>query len=291
MAKNILVIGAAGNVCIEAVKLLANKDVKLRIACRDPEKAKSMKIRNSEFKNFDYLNDDSFKDLFKGIDSWLLVSPPSHLNLHHQVGKMAELAVKAGVKNVVNVSALGIQDDNHPMRQIEQYIEDSGMHYTFIHPNCYMQNFNMYFRQSLVEEDAIRLPAGKAKTSFVDLRDVGKVTEIELLKDELKNKTFELTGPEALNLFHVADIFTDVLGRKIEYKEVDEDEYKAILQMDGWYDSSIDASINLCRYVKQGWNAVITSGVYDILGREATTFKDYAHDYADHWTVRVAQAE
>jgi uncharacterized protein YbjT (DUF2867 family) len=291
MAKNILVIGAAGNVCIEAVKLLADKDVKLRIACRDPEKAKSMNIPHSEFKNFDYLNDESFKELFNDIESWLLVSPPSHLNLHYQVGKMVGLAVQAGVKNIVNVSALGIQDDNHPMRQIEQYIEDSGMHYTFIHPNCYMQNFNMYFKQSIIEEDAIRLPAGKAKTSFVDLRDAGEVAEIELMKGELSNKTYELTGPDALNLFNIADIFSDGLGRKIEYKEVDEDEYKAILQMDGWYDASIDASINLCRYVKQGWNAIITTGVYDILGREPKTFKEYVHDYNNQWAVPVAETD
>lgn len=289
MGKNILIIGAAGNVCIEAVKLLADKDVKLRIACRDPEKAKSMNIANSEFKNFDYLNDDSFKDLFKDVESWLLVSPPSHLNLHHQIGKMVEIAVKDGVKNIVNVSALGIQDDSHPMRQIEQFIEDSGMNYTFIHPNCYMQNFNMYFRQSIVEEDSIRLPAGKAKTSFVDLRDVGEIAHIELMRDALGCKTYELTGQEALNLFHIADIFTDVLNRKIEYKEVDEDEYKAILQMDGWYEASIEASINLCRYVKQGWNAVITSGVNDILGKEPRKFVDYVKDYADQWTVPVTE--
>jgi uncharacterized protein YbjT (DUF2867 family) len=289
MGKNILIIGAAGNVCIEAVKLLADKDVKLRIACRDPEKAKSMNIANSEFKDFDYLNDDSFKDLFKDVESWLLVSPPSHLNLHQQIRKMVEIAVKDGVKNIVNVSALGIQDDSHPMRQIEQFIEDSGMNYTFIHPNCYMQNFNMYFRQSIVEENSIRLPAGKAKTSFVDLRDVGEIAHFELMRDALGCKTYELTGQEALNLFHIADIFTDVLNRKIEYKEVNEDEYKAILQMDGWYEASIEASINLCRYVKQGWNAVITSGVYDILGKEPRKFVDYVKDYADQWTVPVTE--
>jgi uncharacterized protein YbjT (DUF2867 family) len=291
MVKNILIIGAAGNVCIEAIKLLADKDVNLRIACRDPEKAKKMNIPNAEFKNFDYLNDDSFKHLFNGMQNWLLISPPSHLNLHHQVGKMVDLAVKAGVKNIINVSALGIQDDTHPLRQIEQYIEDSGMHYTFLRPNCYMQNFNMYFRQSIVEEDAIRLPAGHAKTSFLDMRDAGEVAEIELLKDELENKTHELTGPEALNLDHAADVLSKELGRKIEYKEVDESEYKAMLQMDGWYDASIDASINLCRYVKQGWNSIITPGVYDILGREPKTFKKYVHDYADQWPVSVAQTE
>ena len=291
MTKNILIVGAAGNVCIEAIKLLANKDVNLRIGCRDPERAKKMNIPGAEIVHFDYLNAESFKNLFDGIENWLLVSPPCHLNLQDQVGKMVSLAAKAGVRNVVNVSALGIVDDDHPMRQIEQYIEDSGMNYTFLRPNCFMQNFNMYFRQSIIEEDAIRLPAGKAKTSFVDLRDIGEVAAIELTKEVLKNNTYQLTGPEALNLFHVADIFTQGLGRKIEYKEVDEDAYRAILEMDGWFHPSIEGSINICRFVKQGWNALITSGIFDLLGREPKTFKNYVQDYVNHWVVPVAETE
>jgi len=286
MSKNILIIGAAGHyVTIEVIKLLANKDVNLRVACRHPEKAKKMNIPKAELKHFDYLNAEQFKDLFDGIENWMLVSPPSHLNLQDQVGKMVSIAAKAGVKNVVNISALGILDDSHPMRQIEQYIEDSGMNYTFLRPNCYMQNFNLYFRPSIVEEDTVRLPAGKTKTSFVDVRDVGEIAEKELTKDVLKNKTYQLTGPEALNLDQVANIFTEELGRKIEYKDVDEEEYRTMLELDGWHRESIDASIILCQYVKQGWNSMITSGVSDILGREARTFREYVQGNKNLWAV------
>lgn len=292
MSKNILIIGAAGHYAtIEVIKLLANKDVNLRVACRHPEKAKKMNIPKVELKQFDYLNAEQFNDLFDGIENWMLVSPPSHHNLQDQVGKMVSIAAKAGVKNVVNISALGIQDDSHPMRQIEQHIEDSGLNYTFLRPNCYMQNFNLYFRPSIVEEDAIRLPAGKTKTSLVDVRDVSEIAEKELTKDVLKNKTYQLTGPEALNLDQVANIFTEVLGRKIEYKDVDEEEYRTILQMDGWYRESIDASISLCRYVKQGWNSMITSGVSDILGREARTFREYVRGNKNLWAVPDTNSE
>lgn len=291
MVKNILIIGAAGNVCIEVINLLSKKDVNIRIACRNPGRAQKMNIPSAEIKEFDYHHPESFQNLFEGIDNWLLVSPPAHLRLHHQIGKMVEIAKKAGVKNVVNVSTLGIQDDTDPMRQIEKYIEDSGMHFTFLRPNTYMQHFNTYFRQSIIEEDAIRLPAGEARTSFLDLRDAAEVAEIELTKTQLENKTFLLTGNDALSLFEIADIFTEELGRKIEYKEVDENEYRVMLKTDGWYDESIDASISLCHFVKQGWNAMITSGVVDILGREPNTFRNYIKDYAEHWVVPLEHTE
>ena len=291
MGKNILIIGAAGNVCIEVIKLLSKKDIKLRIACRNPEKAQHMNIPHAEISAFDYLHPESFQNLFEGIDNWLLVSPPAHLNLQHQIGKMVELAKKEGVKNVVNVSKLGIQDDKHPMRQTEQFIEDSGMHFTFLRTNTYMQNFNTYFRQSIVEEGAIRLPAGDARTSFLDIRDGGEAAEIELLKNQLENKTYQLTGKEALSLFDVAKLFTEELNRKIEYREVNEEEYRVMLKIDGWYDVSIDAAIDLCRFVKQGWNAIITSGIVDILGREPNTFRNYIRDYTENWAVPLEYTE
>ena len=61
--------------------------------------------------------------------------------------------------------------------------------------------------------------------------------------------------------------------------------------MDGWFNPSIEGSINICRFVKQGWNALITSGIFDLLGREPKTFKNYVQDYVNHWVVPVAETE
>ena len=287
MDKSVLVIGARGNVCLEVIKILSEMGIKVKVGARKTEKAKAMNLTNAEIHHFDYCKPETFGTIFKDVDNWLIVSPPAFLRIQNCVMKVIDHAKENGVKNIVNISQLGIQDDEHPLRIIENHIENSGMKYSFLRPNCYMQYFNTYFRQSIIEDNAIKLPAGTAKTSFVDMRDVAEAASKLLLKDELKNHTYRLTGSEALNMYSIAEIMTEKLMRKIDYFEITEEQYRILLQFDGWHESSIDESIKLCRFVKQGWNSVVTDGVFDILGKEPRTFREYVNDYANYWNELV----
>jgi len=291
MKKNILVIGAAGNVCLEVIKVLGKKNVNIRVAARHPERAKNMDLPDCEIAVFDYLKPATFENICQGIDSLLIVSPPAHLNLQDNVKQVIDNAKNAGIKNIINISTMGIQDDSHPMRIIEDYIENSEINYTFLRPNCYMQYFNTFFKKSILEDDLIQAPAGKAKTSFVDMRDVGEAAGELLTEDILKNRTYQLTGNQALNLENIALILSEELGREIKYNEITEEDYRLLLKSEGWMDVSINASISLCRFVKQGWNAMITSGINDILGREPRTFKEYAQNYMKFWEVPLEHIE
>ncbi len=53
------------------------------------------------------------------------------------------------------------------------------------------------------------MPASKGKTSFVDARDVAAVTVKTLIEPGHENKTYPLTGGEALDYFEVARTFTE----------------------------------------------------------------------------------
>jgi uncharacterized protein YbjT (DUF2867 family) len=283
MDKSVLVIGAKGNVCLEVVKILTKMGVDVIVGARNTERAKAMHLPHTVIHHFDYCNPETFSTIFRNVDNWLLVSPPAYLNIHNCVKKVIDHAKENGVKNIVNISQLGIQNDEHPLRIIEEHIENSGMNYTFLRPNCYMQYFNTYFRPSIIEDNAIKLPAGSAKTSFVDVRDVAEAASKLLMQDELKNKTYRLTGSEALNMYSIAEIFTEVLLRKIDYFEITEEQYRMLLHFDGWLEKSIDESVGFCRFVKQGWNSVITDGIFDILGKDPIPFKKYVRDYAKYW--------
>ena len=88
-------------------------------------------------------------------------------------------------------------------------------------------------------------------------------------------------------MYSIAEILSKELQRKIEYVNITEDEYRINLQFEGWHETSINESIKLCQFVKQGWNSEITDGILDILGKEPYTFKDYAHDHVDYWKEMV----
>ena len=67
-------------------------------------------------------------------------------------------------------------------RQEEKILEESGIPYTILRPNGFMQNF---VRAGLIirSKNAFYLPPGDAKVSFVDVRDVAAVAT-ELLLTE-----------------------------------------------------------------------------------------------------------
>ncbi len=61
------------------------------------------------------------------------------------------------------------------MKKIEDHIRKSKVDSVFLRPNCYMQNFKDLFRNLIVEENQISVPADDAKICFVDVRDVADV--------------------------------------------------------------------------------------------------------------------
>jgi uncharacterized protein YbjT (DUF2867 family) len=62
----------------------------------------------------------------------------------------------------------------------EKIIEDSEIPYTFLRPPAFMQNFVTQFSHTIKIQNAFYVPAGDAKTSFVDARDIAAVTAMML---------------------------------------------------------------------------------------------------------------
>jgi uncharacterized protein YbjT (DUF2867 family) len=58
-----------------------------------------------------------------------------------------------------------------------------------------MQNFNTFWIQGIIKSNKILLPAGDAKVSFIDARDISDVATILLTSNIHNNKAFDLTDP------------------------------------------------------------------------------------------------
>src|SRR5205823_11713950 len=74
----------------------------------------------------------------------------------------------------------------------DQRVRESGLAFTFLPPNSFMQNFINYFPP---RDGAIYLPWGNGRASFVDARDIASVAARALTNEAHKNKIYTLTGP------------------------------------------------------------------------------------------------
>jgi uncharacterized protein YbjT (DUF2867 family) len=113
-----------------------------------------------------------------------------------------------------------------------------------------MQNFINFFGQTIKTQNAIYLPAGDGKVSFVDVRDIAAVaTEILLAKSngnkgrlqQHEYKKYDITGNYALTYSQAAEILSNVLGRRISYVSITEEDALNAMKRMGIEDWLIDA--------------------------------------------------
>lgn len=82
-----------------------------------------------------------------------------------------------------------------------------------------MQNFSTTLREDLVVKKLIFLPAGNARFTLVDIRDVGEVAAKIIVESEKHvNKSYELTCSEKLTFKEMAEKLSSGLGISITYQ-------------------------------------------------------------------------
>ncbi len=285
MSDKILVTGVTGNVGKEVINQLMAKDLPVRAAARNLDKAESADLKEAEIVLFDYDRLETLEPALTGIGHLFVVPPPVNPRQHELIIPMIDMAVQTGVRHIVNLSAMGAENNEAlPLRIAERHIENSGIAYTLLRPNWFMQNCNGFMLGGIREQGGIYVPAGEAKTSFIDIRDIAAAAVEALSTEKHLNRAYTLTGGKALNHYEMAKILSDVTGKNIQYFPMSEEDMRGALQSAGWTDESIEMSIDLYRSVRQGGTEYVSPDVATILGREPITFEQYAHDYAESWS-------
>ena len=125
----------------------------------------------------DYNKPETIINAVNGIDKLFLLTLPRP-DMSEITSSLINEAKKNNVKHVVKLSVLDAEAEPGIMitrmhRQEEKIIEKSGMPYTFLRAGAFMQNFINFFGQTIRTQNAIYLPVGDGKVSFVDVRDIG----------------------------------------------------------------------------------------------------------------------
>jgi uncharacterized protein YbjT (DUF2867 family) len=284
MPRTILVTGATGNVGAKVVAGLVKAGAKVQGAIQSAAKADSIKGLGAEPVEFDFNRAESMRAAFQGAEKVFLLTP--------FVPQMAEFGVraveearKAGVEYLVRMSALGA--DSKPAmrlaqwhREVEEAVESSGIPFTILRPNSFMQNYANYSAPSIKTEGAFYLPAGDGKVSLIDTRDVAAVVVETLITVGYEGIAYDLTGPEAISNHDIAETLSKVLGRRIRYVHVTDDQARKGMQQAGMPDWAIDALLELYAENRAGHTSILSPAVQQVTGKKPLTFAQFAKDYA-----------
>jgi uncharacterized protein YbjT (DUF2867 family) len=281
----ILITGASGNVGREVLKQITQTGVEVRAAFQSMSKAAGTPS-GVDIVSLDYNQAETFKTALKGVDRVFLVGPPT-AQLTALERKAMEVIAQSEVRQVVKLSAMGGRDAifTRQHAESEDYIQATGVPYTFLRPNGFMQNMVNYNAPTINAQSAFYGSEGDGRVSHIDIRDVAAVAVKALTEDGHVGRAYMLTGPEALTNKGIAQILSDELGREIRFINLAPAQLKEALLSAGVPEWNADALLDLQQLYREGKAATVTRDVEQILGRQPISFAQFFRDHKSAFEV------
>ncbi|MEW6346687.1 MAG: SDR family oxidoreductase [Pseudomonadota bacterium] len=273
----ILVTGAGGKIGTSLVDLI--KGVPFRATYNSPGKLVAARERGIDAMAIDYAKPDTLEPALQGVDTvFLLSAGPGHVQLEANIVAAAQ---RAGIKRIVKLSVWMADQELYEIgaghRAIERMIEKSGIPWTFLRPNGFMQNYlgdaatikahGAFYRQSM-----------DRGVSFIDVRDVARSALQVLTTSGHDNKAYELSGPERLTNVETANILSRVLGRIVTYVPVSAESARTAMRAAGLPNDRIDSIENLMSAYQKGVGESLTPDLENLIGQPAICFEQFVKD-------------
>jgi uncharacterized protein YbjT (DUF2867 family) len=276
-----ILITTAGKVGSAAARLIAQRDVPVRVLVRHPEKAASLANTGVEVFLGDLDAPESIDQALRDVSRVILVTQP----VLSQELSVIDRAQRAGIEHVVKITNKADAHSPIARRRIQSEIEDalaaSGLSYTLLCNNAYMQNFLM-MAPGIAQTGSFSTATGDGRIGHVDVRDVAAAAaEIALCSAGHVGKRYWPTGPESLSGNYVAEIFTRVLGRQVTFRPISYEEQKQAMINAGLPESVAKDNALAAAWMADGDCDYVTDDLAQILGRLAASFEQFAIDYAE----------
>jgi uncharacterized protein YbjT (DUF2867 family) len=277
----LLLTGATGTAGSFIANEFADQRVPVRILVRDKAKAKRFEsVPTIEVVEGDMSNPGTLKAALEGVQRVLMISSPTPDMVEAQRA-FIDASKAAGVRHVIKFSGLDARPDTAFLfgimhKQIEEYLEKSGLAWTHFRPTGFMQE---YLREapSIISDGALYLALDDAKLNPVDLLDVGKVGFLLLRDGGHEGATIPMTGPEALRMAEVADRISSAIGKTVRYVPVTPAQRRQALIAHGIPVEIADAlDVQVHERLKGGPESAVDLSTHRLFNIKPTTFLEFA---------------
>ena len=228
--KIIFVTGGTGNQGGAVARNLLQQGFTVKVLTRNihSTKAQNLKKLNIELAKGDLNNADSYREYLKDIHGIFSVQTFEN-GIDEEINqgiKLATVAKEVGVKHFLYSSVFGADlNTNVPHIEskfkIENHIKQIGLPFTIIRPSSLYENFLIpQVRKGILKGKLLQPIKRDTIQQYVASEDIGKAAaKIFQNSDLYLSKTMPL-ATEQLSTQEVADIFSHVLNKKIEYQKL-----------------------------------------------------------------------
>jgi uncharacterized protein YbjT (DUF2867 family) len=283
-AKKILITGATGNVGGAVLSNLVTTNIDLRVLTRTEPEARALRDRGVEDVVVgDFLKPESLGPALEGVDTVFLLTPIDPQQVP-QANNVIRAAKESG--NKPRIVRLSVHQASHtaPTRisrqhaEVEDELTSSGLPYTLLRPQSYMQN-TLMFAPTVAAQGKIYQPFKDGKLGMIDARDIGEVAAKVLTEEGHEGKVYTLTGPAAISFYDVAEALSEVVGKEVSYIDVSLEKAKEAMLNKGIPEWRADALNEYAKAHSEGYSDFTTDGFERLTGHPATPYKKFVSDF------------
>jgi NAD(P)H dehydrogenase (quinone) len=281
----ILVTGVTGNLGRIVLEKLLTKvpasDVKVLV--RDETKAAPFKQLGVEVAIGSYDDKTSLITALKGIDKLYFVSGndiPNRGQQHENVVNAAKEAKVGHVvytsfqrKNETNTSPIYFIAASHLLT--EKLLQESGLKYTILKHGLYTEFVPLFIGDKVLETGTIFLPAGEGKIAFILRTDLAEAGVAVLTGEGHENRSYELTGPEAISYAEIAATLSSITGKHISYVSPAPEVFTAELTKAGVPSEYIGVFAGFSAAAKEGDFINVSNDLEKLIGRKGGSVTEH----------------
>src|SRR5471030_502405 len=227
----------------------------------------------------DYNQPDNLVEAYAGLDRLLVITTvdPEPGKRGAQNVAAIDAAVKAGVKHIVFMSAVGTRQEEEPARGAsywrgEQHLIAVAPAWTILRMNFYAEAFVQLAQAALRQGVLTGLAENRA--AFVARDDVAEAAAGILIGDGHAGAIYNATGPERLSGAERAAIIAEITGQPLAFLAITQEQLRAGLTQAGLPAGAVHIVVSIQASFAAGAFDIVTGDVERLGGRPPKPLRD-----------------
>ncbi|MEK5642891.1 MULTISPECIES: SDR family oxidoreductase [Paenibacillus] len=271
----LLVTGATGKLGRKVVETLLQTvpASQLAVSVRNPDKAEDLRARGIDVRHGDFDVPETLDKAFAGIDRLLIISADGDNETRiRQHTNAVEAAARAKV-GFIAYTSLGNAAESKlflapPHQAAEQAILKTGIPYSFLRNNWYLEN-EIPSIQGVLAGAPWVTSAESGKVGWALQQEYAEAAAAVLAGEGHENTVYELSG-KLLTQAELVNALGDVLGKEVPLQQVDDEQYADIMKQAGVPEFALPIVVGIQQGIREGQLEIESQDFEKLLGRPLT---------------------